>query len=43
MTAPTSNDPLLSPFTLGKLHLRNRIVSTSHASMNDDGGMPGDR
>ena len=43
MTAPTSNDPLLSPFTLGKVHLRNRIVSTSHASMNDDGGMPGDR
>ncbi|WP_037914796.1 NAD(P)-binding protein [Sulfitobacter sp. 20_GPM-1509m] len=43
MTAPTSNDPLLSPFTFGKVHLRNRIVSTSHASMNDDGGMPGDR
>lgn len=43
MTAPMSNDPLLSPFTLGKLHLRNRIVSTSHASMNDDSGMPGDR
>lgn len=43
MSTPTSNDPLLSPFTLGKLHLRNRIVSTSHASMNDDGGMPGDR
>jgi 2,4-dienoyl-CoA reductase-like NADH-dependent reductase (Old Yellow Enzyme family)/thioredoxin reductase len=34
------NDPLLTPFTLGKLHLRNRIVSTSHASMFDEGGMP---
>jgi 2,4-dienoyl-CoA reductase-like NADH-dependent reductase (Old Yellow Enzyme family) len=38
-----TKDPLLSPFTLGKLHLRNRIVSTSHASMNDEGGMPGER
>ncbi|WP_255564408.1 FAD-dependent oxidoreductase [Mameliella sp. CS4] len=43
MTRPTSNDPLLAPFTLGKLPLRNRIVSTSHASMKDDGGMPGAR
>ena len=43
MTTPQSNDPLLAPFTLGKLNLRNRIVSTSHASMKDDGGMPGER
>lgn len=35
-------DPLLSPFTLGRLTFRNRIISTSHASMNDDRGMPGD-
>jgi len=25
-----ANDPLLSPFVLKKLTLRNRIVSTSH-------------
>ena len=43
MTIPPSKDPLLQPFTLGKLTLRNRIVSTSHASMNDDNGMPADR
>lgn len=36
-------DPILSPFRLGGLDLRNRIVSTSHASMLDDGGMPGER
>ncbi|MCR8825876.1 FAD-dependent oxidoreductase [Pseudosulfitobacter koreensis] len=43
MTSPVSNDPLLTSFKLGKLNLRNRIVSTSHASMNDSGGMPADR
>ncbi|GGO53573.1 2,4-dienoyl-CoA reductase [Roseovarius pacificus] len=43
MTRPQTNDPLLAPFALGKLNLRNRIVSTSHASMKDDGGMPGER
>ncbi len=43
MTPPASNDPLLSSFRLGRLDLRNRIVSTSHASMNDSVGMPGDR
>lgn len=43
MTTPTSNDPLLSSFRLGRLDLRNRIVSTSHASMNDSAGMPADR
>jgi len=36
-------DPLLRPFRLRGLELRNRIVSTSHASMLDDGGMPGER
>ncbi|TNC09987.1 FAD-dependent oxidoreductase [Methylobacterium terricola] len=36
-------DPLLAPFRLGRLRLRNRIVSTSHASMLDDGGIPGER
>jgi len=38
-----SSDPLLSPFRLGGLLLRNRIISTSHASMLDEGGMPTER
>ncbi|TQS70885.1 NADH:flavin oxidoreductase [Rhodobacteraceae bacterium] len=42
-TASRTHDPLLQPFTLKGLTLRNRIISTSHASMLDDGGMPGDR
>lgn len=41
--APATTDPLLSPFRLGKLTLRNRIISTSHASMLDDGGLPLER
>lgn len=46
--APASNklaatDPLLTPFRLKGLTLRNRIISTSHASMLDDGGMPLER
>ncbi|MFW2541218.1 FAD-dependent oxidoreductase [Primorskyibacter sp. 2E107] len=43
MTPPASKDPLLSAFKLGKLTLRNRVVSTSHASMNDSMAMPADR
>lgn len=43
MTAPRTADPLLAPFPLKGLVLKNRIVSTSHASMLDDGGMPGER
>ncbi|WP_241557984.1 FAD-dependent oxidoreductase [Falsirhodobacter deserti] len=45
MTAPPSltADPLLQPFRLRGLTLRNRVVSTSHASMLDDGGIPLDR
>lgn len=39
----TSSDPLLQPFRLKGLTLRNRIVSTSHASMLDDGGLPLER
>lgn len=38
-----TTDPLLAPFQLGKLTLRNRIISTSHASMLDDGGLPLER
>ena len=39
----SSNDPLLQPFTLGKLILRNRIVSTSHEPAYAEGGLPKDR
>lgn len=39
----TKNDPLLRPFRLKNLELRNRVISTSHASMLDDGGMPLER
>jgi 2,4-dienoyl-CoA reductase-like NADH-dependent reductase (Old Yellow Enzyme family) len=38
-----SRDPLLEPLVIKKLQLRNRIVSTSHASMLDDGGLPLER
>ena len=35
---------LLSPFTLNKLVLRNRVVSTAHAEVYaEPGGLPGDR
>jgi len=36
-------DPLLEPFAIKKLRFRNRIVSTSHASMLDEGGLPLER
>ncbi|WP_192180278.1 NADH:flavin oxidoreductase [Mesorhizobium amorphae] len=39
----TSGDPLLQPFRLKGLTLRNRVVSTSHASMLDEGGLPLER
>jgi 2,4-dienoyl-CoA reductase-like NADH-dependent reductase (Old Yellow Enzyme family)/thioredoxin reductase len=38
-----SVDPLLSPFTLKNLPLRNRIVSTSHEPAYSEDGLPGDR
>jgi 2,4-dienoyl-CoA reductase-like NADH-dependent reductase (Old Yellow Enzyme family) len=34
------SDPLLQPFTLKGLTLRNRIMSTSHASGHENDGMP---
>ncbi len=40
VTMPRANDPLLQPFRLKHLLLRNRVVSTSHASMLDEGGLP---
>jgi hypothetical protein len=39
--APT--DPLLRPFRLKHLTLKNRVMSTSHACGLHDGGMPAER
>ena len=36
-------DPLLEPFDIRHLHLRNRIVSTSHEPAYSEDGMPKDR
>jgi len=38
-----NSDPLLRPFTLKHLSLKNRIISTPHAPAYDDNGMPGER
>jgi len=38
-----SNDPLLQPFQLKHLTLKNRIMSTSHEPYYSEGGMPKDR
>ncbi|MBA0051076.1 N-methylproline demethylase [Streptomyces sp. AJS327] len=40
---PRATDPLLRPFTLKNLTLRNRVVSTSHEPAYGEGGVPGDR
>ena len=37
------NDPLLDPFQLRHLTLRNRIMSTAHAPSYEEGGHPRDR
>ena len=37
------NDPLLEPFVLGSLTLRNRLVSTSHEPAYSEDGLPTDR
>ena len=39
----SNTDPLLQPFRLKNLTLRNRIMSTSHACGLEEGGMPRDR
>ncbi|MEE9335644.1 MAG: NADH:flavin oxidoreductase [Granulosicoccaceae bacterium] len=36
-------DPLLQPLTIGNLTLKNRMMSTSHASAMDDENMPAQR
>jgi 2,4-dienoyl-CoA reductase-like NADH-dependent reductase (Old Yellow Enzyme family) len=47
MTEDTSHkngkDPLFQPLKIRHLTLKNRIMSTSHASGMDDGGMPAER
>ena len=48
MRAPTpslirSNDPLLQPYRLKHLTLRNRIMSTAHEPNYHEDGMPKDR
>ena len=37
------NDPLLEPFQLKHLELRNRVLSTAHEPNYSEGGMPGER
>lgn len=39
----TADDPLLAPFQLGGLSLRNRVVSTSHEPAYSVGGLPTER
>ena len=39
----SNNEPLLQPYQLRHLHLRNRILSTSHAPSFAEYGHPGDR
>jgi N-methyl-L-proline demethylase len=38
-----TRDPLLTPYTLKGLTLRNRIVSTSHEPAYSEDGLPKDR
>ncbi|MFE4724341.1 N-methylproline demethylase, partial [Streptomyces sp. NPDC056728] len=38
-----TTDPLLQPFTLKQLTLRNRVVSTSHEPAFAEDGLPRDR
>jgi 2,4-dienoyl-CoA reductase-like NADH-dependent reductase (Old Yellow Enzyme family)/thioredoxin reductase len=42
-TEPSSKDPLLQPFQLKKLTLKNRVISTSHAISYADNGKPAER
>jgi N-methyl-L-proline demethylase len=44
MSAPSnSTDPLLQPFTLKQLQLKNRVFSSSHEPAYSEDGMPKDR
>ena len=39
-STPTARDPLLQPLKIKSLVLKNRIMSTSHASGLEVGGLP---
>ncbi|WP_170378765.1 NADH:flavin oxidoreductase [Ruegeria atlantica] len=43
MDRQASSDPLLHPFKLKHLHLRNRVISTAHAPAYAEDGHPKDR
>ncbi len=43
LASDPAKDPLLQPFRLKHLTLRNRVMSTSHACGLEEGGMPRDR
>lgn len=43
IAAPRRTDPLLEPFQLGHIRLRNRVVSTSHEPAYTEDGMPKER
>ncbi|WP_144862369.1 NADH:flavin oxidoreductase [Mesorhizobium sp. J18] len=43
MSAALSNDPLLQPFRLKHLTLKNRVMSTSHEPAYSEDGMPKER
>jgi 2,4-dienoyl-CoA reductase-like NADH-dependent reductase (Old Yellow Enzyme family) len=41
--APASKDPLLQPFKLRHLHLKNRVISTCHEPAYSEEGLPKER
>ena len=43
MNAPLTNDPLLQPYQLKHLTLKNRIMSTAHEPTYSEDGMPKER
>ena len=43
LDAPRSSDPLLQPYRLKHLTLRNRLMSTAHEPSYSEGGLPGER
>src|SRR5947199_174293 len=43
MVRDVATDPLMTPFTMKSLTLRNRIVSTSHEPAYSEDGLPKDR
>ena len=43
MNAPLANDPLLRPYRLKHLTLKNRVMSTSHEPAYSEDGMPKER